>query len=237
MSLVSTGTNKFYRITMFLDVLDQGWSESVDLQPMPLASAMLRAKELCRLRMAMYHAGNARMSFARLTDVETVNWTQSVLDEPLDGLYDPAVGTAEPQFTGGICNNVETGMLIRIEAAAGKRAMRCLRAIPDYLVEGNQIQKRGEASASTINADVPPIYPGLADSISAIGAWQVIKWIRNFWVANCCILKRSGPLFNTTTNTNYYIGSGELINRIMIRGKSVRKTGRPFGMPRGRRAA
>ncbi len=241
---MATITGHAYRARIFCSMNDKGWSESVDLVATDEATAKSYAQYFAQIRAAMFNPGPFEIIASQLTDLLNPGWSKAALDATMQGTYTvPAtIGsttppTPNPAYLAGKPNLSNDTLLLRIETGDGKHAMRHLHGFFDQLMEQDDVLLPDLSVIAAINGATTLVLPTPPAPIVLTYAdgWDLIKLYRDFLCLCTRLVKKTGTLGGTGVNALTVTGSP--VNRLVIRGPSTHKCGRPFGQRPGRRAA
>lgn len=234
-----SGPNSNYTAVLHMNVWPGGFTERYHLRDMDLTSAMACAGHIAYLRAGFFREESCEIPLVLLKDEKIDRWSIAAFDRPLVGSYVGGEDAAEGvNPAGGIINNVQDAVSVRMEAANGKKSPRFIQAAMDYAIVNHQLQKAGEVEYDTLNAGGPtPTVTLLTAPVQLLGFWEGVKKLRDFLVAKCCMIKKEDAGLNPDGVQTWTIKSAHNFTQMVLRGASTRKVGRPFDSPHGRRSA
>lgn len=206
---------------MFMGYKKQGWSERVDLIANTPAAALAALNDLMNQRKTIL-PDNAEILYGRV----------SYLGRPREAFIPdvafPIAGTAHAAHAGPPAytpvaedaNDVETAVHIRFGTDTGRWAALYFRCLPDDVVEKGALASALTFPATNPSPNEATWYERLVNYITLIGTLGTYARLITPGTSS------SPPTYDAQGWTTY-----------QPRGLSNRKTGRPFGTPRGRRVA
>lgn len=196
---------------LYVNYKNFGWSEKFNLPEDNYAAAVLKMALICAWRAAMLAPGCV-IEWARVSIAGNPKEAMAAIDRPLPSLF------IDQQNVGvGPVNDPEVALHFRLETADGKHADRLVRGINDLWVRDTLIDPL--LAPLTPLTPLPLLEPNLNNL-------AVIRSFMQVLLANTVHARRQAGVPPTYVTTDWA--------RIIYRGVTNRKTGRPFGMSRGR---
>lgn len=201
--------------TLFINGGPMGFSEKYHLSTVDLSSSIPVFKKLAQWRATILPRG-FEIVWARVAFADTLRLSKAAIDAPLQPHDD---GTPAADAAGyGVVNKIQDGLVFRYETAAGQHVSRTFRAIVDQKIEDDELV----GAIDTVTA-APAVIPAgvTADYLTNFGDFL------NYTITNTVHSKKLSSNPNSFELTAW--------EKVIFRRTGTRDTGRPFGMPAGRR--
>lgn len=210
-----------YKGSMFISFGRLGWSETFFLGTLAESDAIARLNDLAMLRAYLLPPA-AKIAYARCTVQGEQGKSIVSLEAPISGLNQTLTTKPAPQI-----NDVNVGLMFRVQGAGAVHATRHIHAIPDEFIEDGEFTEAtpvgGWAPVNTFTQGDPP---------------EGADWLHcltNYLSALRVLTTINRKVTTTDGDGNPVVTySPTVINGFILRGVRTRKVGRPFDTVPGR---
>lgn len=214
-------TPTYYQGTIFLNYHNLGWSESLDIFETTDAAALVTLHKYAAHRMWTFPAA-VTCVYGRICMVPLERYSIALQDLPLGG--------KAATLTTANANPVNDAMVapcMHFIAAEGKKSIRFFRGVPDDIIADLAIVPAAPAG-SWVDIVTDP-----GDGTANPGTWAIaFKNVMSYLAQKTYVASKRQILDIGGVETDAY--RLRIFTGILSREARAKKTGRPFGLHRGR---
>lgn len=211
-----------WNLQMYFKSANQGWSERIYIPTTSATGIATAARTIVDYRLALL-VPNCSLVYAKYSDVgPKADSIPLAYAYPTPGTYpgEPFVSPATAPPVGSV--NIEVSqiaVLVRYWTAEGKAASRWIHGVPDARVDAEVL------TSAIVTATAPPPAVG---TLTAADDWATRFGYYMYQIKSLGVYARKAKTLGGAVQW-----STDLIDAMIVRGVSVKKTGAPFGQRRG----